>query len=111
MAEKVYLTSDQYVVKLLQQKEQELDDLNERYNNLIKKFIDSQSAIRKYEEVKSMFALEETSSGNGYQVVVKERDGNCSYSIAYCWNKEKPNQEFLDLLELLGIKFPGGINE
>ena len=108
MAEKVYLTSDQYVVQQLEKKEREINELNEKYDDLLKRFVFLQTEDKKYEEIKKWFSLEETSTGNGYQVVVKERDGNCGYSIAYCWNKEEPDQKFLDLLELVGIKFPGG---
>ena len=39
MAEKVYLTSDQYVVKLLEEKEQEIVKLNEKYDDLLKRFV------------------------------------------------------------------------
>ena len=108
MAEKVYLTSDQYVVKLLQQKEQELYDLNERYNDLLARFVKLQVENKKFEQVKQWFSLEETSTGSGYQLVVKDYNGRYSNTVAYCWNKEQPEQEFLDLLELVGIKFPGG---
>ena len=54
-----------------------------------------------------MFSLEETSTGNGYQIVVRD-DGNYTSTLAYCWNKKEPDQKFLDLLELVGIKFPEG---
>ena len=108
MAEKVYLTSDQYVVKLLQQKEQELYDLNEKYNELLARFVKLQVENKKFEQVKQWFSLEETSTGNGYQIIVRDEDGNYTSTLAYCWNKEEPDQKFLDLFELIGIKFPGG---
>lgn len=107
MAEKVYLTADQYVVKCLEDKEQEIAKLNEKYDDLLKRFVTLQAENKKFEQLKKMFSLEETSTGNGYQIVVRD-DGNYKSTLAYCWNKEEPDQKFLDLLELIGIKFPGG---
>ena len=108
MAEKVYLTSDQYVVKLLSEKEEEIAKLNEKYDDLLKRFVTLQVENKKYEELKKWFSLEETSTRDGYQLVIGDVDSYCKDTIAYCWNKEKPEQEFLDLLELVGIEFPGG---
>lgn len=53
-----------------------------------------------------MFTLEETSSGDGYQIAVRDDDGRFQTSIAYCWNKKEPNQRFLELLELLDLELP-----
>lgn len=108
MAEKVYLTSDQYVVKLLGEREEEIAKLNEKYDDLLKRFVVLQVENKKFAQVKQWFSLEETSTGNGYQIVVRDEDGHYTSTLAYCWNKEEPDQKFLDLLELIGIKFPGG---
>lgn len=108
MAEKVYLTADQYVVKCLEDKEQEIAKLNEKYDDLLARFVKLQAENKKFEELKKMFSLEETSTGNGYQLVVRDEDGHYTSTLAYCWRKEEPEQKFLDLLELVGIKFPGG---
>ena len=107
MAEKVYLTADQYVVQQLEKKEREINELNEKYDDLLKRFVFLQTENKKYEEIKKWFSIKETSTGNGYQLVVRDEDGHTS-TLAYCWNKEEPDQKFLDLLELIGIKFPGG---
>ena len=106
MAEKVYLTSDQYVVKLLQQKEQELYDLNEKYNELLARFVKLQVENKKFEQVKQWFSLEETKLGSGYQLLVRDDDGEFRNTVAYCWNKKEPKKEFLELLELLGLSLP-----
>lgn len=106
MAEKVYLTADQYVVKCLEDKEQEIAKLNEKYDDLLKRFVVLQVENKKFEELKKWFSLEETSTGNGYQLVFRYADGYCKDTLAYCWNKENPDKEFLDLLELVGIEFP-----
>lgn len=106
MEEKIYLTSDQYVVKLLGEREQEIAKLNEKYDDLLKRFVVLQVKEKKFEQVKQMFTLEETSSGDGYQIAVRDDDGRFQTSIAYCWNKKEPNQRFLELLDLLGLELP-----
>lgn len=108
MAEKVYLTADQYVVKCLEDKEQEIAKLNEKYDDLFARYVKLQVEDKKFAQVKQWFSLEETSTGSGYQLVVRGEDGHYTSAIAYCWNKEEPEQKFLDLLELVGINFPGG---
>ncbi len=108
MAEKVYLTADQYVVKCLEEKEQEIAKLNEKYDDLLKRLVTLQVENQKYVALKRLFSLEETSSGNGYQIVVIDDEYDSKYPVAFCWNKENPDQKFLDLLELIGIEFPGG---
>ena len=108
MAEKVYLTADQYVVKCLEEKAQQIAKLEEKYDDLLAKYAKLQVENKKYEELKKLFSLEETSTGNGYQIVVRDEDGHYTSTLAYCWSKEEPEQEFLDLLEIVGIEFPGG---
>ena len=108
MAEKVYLNADQYVVKCLEEKDQQIAKLEEKYDDLLAKYVKLQVEDKKFEELKRLFSLEETSTGNGYQLVVRVEDGHYISTLAYCWNKEEPDQKFLDLLELVGIKFPGG---
>lgn len=110
MAEKVYLTSDQYVVKCLEDKEKEIAKLNEKYYDLLAKFVVLQAESKKFERLKKWFKLEEASTGNGYQIVVRDEDGHYLNTAAYCWNKEEPDQEFKDLLDLLGLEFPGAKN-
>ena len=110
MAEKVYLTADQYVVKCLEDKEKEIAKLNEKYDDLLAKFVKLQAENKKFERLKNWFKLEETSTGNGYQIVVRDGNGRYLNTAAYCWNKENPDQEFLDLLDLLGLEFPGAKN-
>ena len=51
MAEKVYLTSDQYVVKLLEEKEQEIVKLNEKYDDLLKRFVILQGENKKFDQL------------------------------------------------------------
>ena len=108
MADIVYLTSDQLVVKMLGEREEEIKKLNEKYDDLLAKYVKLQDEDKKFAQVKQWFSLEETTTGNGYQLVVKDYSGRYSNTVAYCWNKEQPEQEFLDLLELVGIEYPGG---
>ncbi len=110
MAEKVYLTADQYVVKCLEDKEQEIAKQNEKYDDLLARFVKLQAENKKFERLKKWFKLEETSTGNGYQIVVRDENDRYLNTAAYCWNKENPDQEFLDLLDLLGLEFPGAKN-
>lgn len=106
MAEKVYLTADQYVVKCLEDKEQEIAKLNEKYDDLLKRFVTLQAENKKFEQLKKWFKLEETSTGNGYQITVRDEDGHYLNTAAYCWDKQNPDQKFVDLLDLLGLKLP-----
>lgn len=103
MAEKVYLTADQYVVKCLEEKEQEIVKLNEKYDDLLKKFLNLKGKAEKLENLKEWFRVEETSSGNGYQIAVRDSDGHYIGTVAYSWDKENLDQKFLDLLDLLGL--------
>ena len=52
MAEKVYLTADQYVVKCLEDKEQEIAKLNEKYDAFVKKYgvLTSQANARAFRD-------------------------------------------------------------
>lgn len=95
------------MVKLLEEKEQEIVKLNEKYDDLLKRFVILQGENKKFDQLKKWFNLEETTSGNGYQIVVRDEDNRYVSSVAYCWNKENPDQKFLDLLDLLGLEFPG----
>lgn len=106
VAEKVYLTSDQYVVKLLGDKEQEIAKLNKKYDDLLKKFVALQDENKKYEELKKRFSVEETTEGQGYKIIIKDEDGNYQSTFAYCWDKEEPSPDFLKLLDLIGLTLP-----
>lgn len=104
----IYLTADQYVVKCLEEKEEEISKLNKKYDDLLKRFVTLQTENKKFDELKKLFSLENTTTDNGYQIAVRDEEGRYTGTIAYCWNKEEPDQKFLDLLELVGIEFPGG---
>ena len=104
----IYLTADQYVVKCLEEKEEEISKLNKKYDDLLKKFVTLQADSKKIDELKKLFKLEDTSSGNGYQIAVRDEDGDYLGSIAYCWNKENLSQHFINLLDILGLELPGG---
>lgn len=107
MAEKLYLTADQFVVKCLEDSEQEIARLNDKYDELLKKYVSLQNDIKRYEQLKQKFELEETLSQNGYQIVIKDAQG-LNLMLAYCFDKENPEPEFLDLLDLLGMELPKG---
>ena len=106
MKEKVYLTADQYVVKCLEDKEQEIAKLNEKYDDLLKRFVTLQTENKKFERLKNWFSLEETSSGNGYQIAIKDDDDCYIGALAYCWDKRNPSQHFINLLGIFGLELP-----
>ena len=55
--DKVYLTSDQYVVKELEESKEEIVKLNAKYDELLAKYVKQQAEIKKLEEVKAKFEL------------------------------------------------------
>ena len=100
------LHADQYVVKLLGDKENELTKLQERYDELLKRFVVLQVELDKFTKIKEMFVCEPTINENGYSINFK--DGNCRTSLKYSWQLDPNDQprEFQELLDLLGLELP-----
>lgn len=106
MEEKVYLTSDQYVVKLLGDKEKEIAKLNEKYDELLKRFVVLQAKNDKLQKIQKCFHIEKTLGGKGYQIVFRKTDNTYVGLYAMCFDGKSPDQEFLDALDLFGLQLP-----
>lgn len=106
MPEKIYLSADQYVVKKLEEREQEIALLNNKYDELLGKYLKTQAENKKFETIKHLFKVEETEINEGWKIAIYDKRGDYSCTVAYCWNKENPEPEFLDLLDLLGLELP-----
>lgn len=107
--EKTILTADQYVVKLLGDKENELTKLQERYDELLKKFVKLQVELEKFASFKARFTCDLTVSTTGYSINY-HNDNNTPTSLMYSWELDPNNQsqEFQELLDLLGLELPKG---
>ena len=104
--EKQVLHADQYVVKLLGERENEIAKLQDKYDELLKRFVVLQVELDKFTKVKEMFVCEPTVTGNGYSINFK--DGNCRTSLKYSWQLDPSDQprDFQELLDLLGLELP-----
>ena len=105
---KVYLTSDQFVVKLLGEREEQLAKLEEKYDDLVAKHVKLQAQLKAFEELKSNFECKLTTNGNGYEINYNPTHGNYGQTIMYSWELDPANQDskFQDLLDVLGLKLP-----
>lgn len=101
--DKVYLTSDQYVVKELEESKEQVTKLNAKYDDLLAKYFKQLAEIKKLEEIKEKFELKRTSSDTGYGIYVN------NIAIEYQWDGCK-NDDFQKLLDLLGLELPKGEN-
>lgn len=99
--DKVYLTSDQYVVKQLEESKEQVAKLNAKYDDLLAKYVKQQAEIKKLEELKGMFELKRTSSDSGYGIYIGDK------AIDYQWDGCK-DTSFQKWLDLLGLELPKG---
>ena len=108
MAEKVYLTSDQLVVKLLGEREEEITKLNERYDELLKKFVTLQAELKIFEELKSRFECKLTTNKCGYEINYNPDHSDYGQTVLYCWELDpaKIETKFQDLLDILCLSLP-----
>lgn len=100
------LHADQYIVKLLGERENEIAKLQNKYDELLKRFVVLQVELDKYTKLKEMFVCELTTTETGYSINYK--DGNLRTSIMYSWQLDPNDQprEFQELLDLLGLELP-----
>lgn len=108
MAEKVYLTSDQLVVKLLGEREEEITKLNERYDELLKKFVTLQAELKIFEELKSRFECKLTTNKCGYEIDYNPEHNSYGQTVLYCWELDpaKIEPKFQNLLDILCLSLP-----
>ena len=107
------LTASQYVVWLLQEKEKELSERNEKYDELLKEYLKANLELtqtkEKLEKIRKFFKVEFNAGENtGYNIQVLDVKGNYETTLAYSWeiNPKKQEQDFLDLLDLFGLELP-----
>ncbi len=101
--DKVYLTSDQYVVKELEESKEQITKLNTKYDDLLAKYVKQQAEIKKLEEIKAKFELKRTTNDSGYGIYVD------NVAIFYQWDGCH-DDNFQKLLDFLGLELPSGEN-
>ena len=108
MAEKVYLTADQYVVKCLEDKEQEITELNEKYDDLLQRFVTLKAELKIFEELKARFECKVTTNKNGYEINYNPNHGDYGQTLMYSWelHPSKQSKEFQNLLDILCLTLP-----
>lgn len=101
--DKVYLTSDQYVVKQLEESKEEITKLNAKYDDLLAKYVKQQAEIKKLEELKARFTLKRNTTDTGYGIYLD------SASIVFQWDSSSEiDDDFQKWLDLLGLELPKG---
>lgn len=99
------MRADEYVVAELEKTKNLLNEISAQ-NIFLRQ--DNKELEKKYNLIKSLFYVEETSNGEGYRLCVKGL-GYCSdSSVAYEWTQdtEKLSPEFLELVDALGLILP-----
>lgn len=99
------MRADEYVVAELEKTKNLLNEMSAQ-NIFLRQ--DNKELEKKYNLIKSLFYIEETSNGEGYRLCIKGL-GYCSDSaIAYEWTQdaEKISPEFLELVDALGLILP-----
>lgn len=107
------MSASQYVVWLLQEKEKELAEQQEKYDELLKEYLkvnlENTQNKEKLEKIRKFFKVEfNVGENTGYHIQVLDLKGNYETTLAYSWesNPNKQEQEFLDLLDLFGLELP-----
>ena len=97
------MRADEYVVNELLSEKAKNSHLEE--TNIYLRS-DNRELEKNLKKIRTLFECKETTGGNGYAIYCKETDGTYGGTIIYCWDKEKPTQEFLDWLKVLGLELP-----
>ena len=99
------MRADEYVVAELEKTKNLLNEMSAQ-NIFLRQ--DNKELEKKYNIIKSLFYVEETSNGNGYRLCVKGLGYCGDSSIAYEWTQdaEKLSPEFLELIDALGLILP-----
>ena len=107
--EKQVLTADQYVVKLLGDREKELTKLQDKYDELLKRHVKLQVQLEQVATFKARFTCDLTISKTGYSINY-HIDNTTTTSLMYSWELDPNNQpkEFQELLDILGLELPKG---
>ena len=96
------MRADELLVERFLEKEKECEALKDM-NYCLRE--DNRKLEDAFKKLKKMVKLEETSTGEGYQIVLYH-NGSYQGTIAYCWDKNDIPQDFLELLEIFGLDLP-----
>ena len=104
------MRADEYVVEELKKTQTELS--NALAANIFLRQ-ENREIERKYNLIKSLFYVEETTNGDGYRLCVKGIGYTADSSIAYAWTQDvsKIDKEFLELVDALGLILPSPTKE
>lgn len=99
------MRADEYVVEELL-KEKELNKQLIASNSVLRQ--ENKDLETKYNLIKSLFYVEETTNGDGYRLCVKGIGYTADSSIAYVWTQDisKIDEDFLNLVNALGLILP-----
>lgn len=61
---------------------------------------------KKYDFIKSLFFVEETSDGKGYKLCTKGIGFSTDTTICYEWDKEKLSEDFINIINALDLELP-----
>ena len=106
--EKTYLTSDQYVVMLLEQKEQEIERLNKKIDEVIEKCLIAQAKVKECKDFKKNFECNFSVDKTYYKIeFCPKHDGwGTTLLLSNSTDKNNLGDAFKSLLEFLDLELP-----
>ena len=104
------MRADEYVVAELEKTKNLLNEISAQ-NIFLRQ--DNKELEKKYDFIKSLFYVEETSAKCGYHICINDLDGYFKSIIitTYHKNPEEIEPEFMELLNALGLTLPEPTNE
>lgn len=113
MGEKVYLTSDQYVVKELEEKKKEIERLNGKIDELIKELLVAQAKVKENREFKKNFKCNLSVDKTFYKIEYVPKHDSWGTTIIYSNSTDKNNlgDSFKELLDFFELELPELPNE
>ena len=108
MGEKVYLTSDQYVVAQLEKKEQEIERLNGKIDELIKELLVAQAKVKETREFKKNFECNLSVDKTFYKIEFAPKHDGWGTTIILSHSTDKNNlgDSFKEILDFLELELP-----
>ena len=108
MGEKVYLTSDQYVVAQLEKKEKEIEKLNEKIDALIKECLVAQAKVKETREFKKNFECNLSVDKTFYKIeFAPKHDGwGTTIMVSHSTDKNDLGDNFKEVLNFLELELP-----
>lgn len=108
MPEKVYLTSDQYVVAKLQEKEIEIEKLNSKIDEVIEKCLIAQAQVKETKDFKKNFECNLSVDKTYFKIEFAPKHDGWGTTLLLS-NSTDPNNlgaDFKSLLDFLELKLP-----